>query len=363
MKKCISPLPVLVLCVLILVSGCATGPERDQGPVFYPPLPNPPRIQHLRSFTSIKDLGGGSAFAEFVLGRESNEALINKPYGVAIHKGKIYAVDTRGPGYVVLDLKKRERNLISGGGGGRMKKPINITIGEDGTKYVTDTGRNQVLVFDRQDRFVRAYGAEEQFKPGDVAIVGNRLYISDLKHHMIHVLDRTSGKTLFTMATPDMKNEDGRVQFPTNLAVYKDHLYISDTGNFKIVKYTLDGKFVHSLGEVGSTLGKFARPKGIALDRQGRFYVVDAAFENVQVFNRAGKLLMFFGGPGDSPEHINLPAAIHIDYDNIDYFQQYAAPGFRLEYVIIIASQFGVNKLNIFGFGRMQGMDYPEDTQ
>lgn len=354
--------PLLALLILLLVSACATGPK-DSGPVFYPPLPNPPRLQHLRSITSLKDIGGGSAFAEFVLGRESSESLVSKPYGVAVHQGKIYVVDTRGPGYVVLDLAKKEHSLIRGGGAGRMKKPINITIDKDGMKYVTDTGRNQVLVYNTKDRFVRAYGVEGQFKPGDVAIVGKRLYISDLKHHMVHVLDKQTGKTLFKMATADEKNRKGVVQFPTNMAVYQDKLFISDTGNFKIVKYTLDGKFVHSLGEVGSTLGQFARPKGIALDREGRFYVVDAAFENVQVFNKEGKVLLFFGGPGYSPEHINLPTDIVIDYDNIKYFQQYAAPGFKLEYIIIVASQFGANKINVFGFGKMAGMEYPAVKQ
>ncbi|MDH5181096.1 MAG: hypothetical protein OEZ39_10690 [Gammaproteobacteria bacterium] len=348
----------LLFCglLLVLATGC-TGPGvREGSPVFYPPLPNPPRIQHLRSFTALKDLGGGGGFAEFVLGKESNEALINKPYGVAMHNGKIYAVDTRGPGYVVLDLTEKKRVMVHGSGGGRMKKPINITIDKDGNKYVTDTGRGQVLKYDQNDRFVQAYGTEGQFKPGDVVLVDDRMYVSDLKNHLIQVLDKNSGKLLFKMATPDSK--EGVVQFPTNMAAYGDSLYVSDTGNFKISKYNLDGKYIHSLGNVGSALGKFARPKGIALDRDGRMYVVDAAFENVQIFNKDGKLLLFFGGPGDSPEHINLPTDIHIDYDNVQYFQQYAAPGFKLEYVIIVASQFGVNKLNIFGFGQMQGMDY-----
>ena len=356
--KTMKVFPLLVLSIILSVSGCATGPDRGSGPVFYPPLPNSPRIQHLRSFSSIKDLGGGGAFAEFILGKESNEALINKPYGVAIHDGKIFAVDTRGPGYVVLDLKKRERTFVSGGSSGRMKKPINITIDNTSNKYITDTGRNQVLVFDKKDRFVRAYGIKGQFKPSDVAIHGNRLYVSDLKHHLVHVLDKRSGKTLFKLAKPDMKQKGGVVQFPTNLAIYKDKLFISDTGNFKVVKYTLDGKYLQSLGEVGSTLGKFARSKGIALDRKGNMYVVDSAFENVQVFNDKGKLLLFFGGPGGSPDNINLPTDIYIDYANVKYFQQYADPDFKLEYVILIASQFGANKLNVYGFGKMKGYDY-----
>lgn len=348
------------LFVIIFLSACAAGPERKPGdPVFYPPLPNPPRLQHLVSITTLKDIGGGSPFAAFVLGKEPNEALVTKPYGVAVHQGKIYAVDTRGPGYVVLDLEKKQRTLVAGDGGGRMQKPINITIDKDGSKYVTDTGRNQVLKFDRLDRFVKAYGAKGQFKPTDVAIVGKRLYVSDLKNNMLQVLDKNSGKLLFKMANvEEQKNKDAWIQFPTNLALHKNDIYISDTGNFKIVRYTQDGKFVEKLGEVGSAIGQFARPKGIALDREDRLYVVDAAFENVQIFDAKGKLLLFFGGPGNAPEHINLPTDITIDYDNVKYFQKYAAPGFELEYIVIVSSQFGANKLNVFGFGKMAGTDY-----
>jgi hypothetical protein len=88
--------------------------------------------------------------------------------------------------------------------------------------------------------------------------------------------------------------------------------------------------------------------------------VVDAAFENVQVINNQGKLLMFFGKPGDKPANINLPADVAINYDSVKLFQPYADPKFKLEYVILVTSQYGVNKINIFGFGHMEGMEYPE---
>lgn len=368
---------VLLICAVIL-SGCASGPDKVSGPVFFPAEPNPPFIQHLRSITAMKDLGGGSAFAEFVLGKESNEALVNKPYGIAVHQDKIYVVDTRGPGYVVLDLKEKKHTLITGGGAGQMRKPINITIDNNGEKYVTDTGRNQVLVFDKKDRYVRAYGLTGQFKPGDVVLVGDRLYVSDLKHHLIQVLDKKSGKLLFKFAEAKKKKnkpsgkkgkksdkdyDKGALYFPTNMAVYGKHLYISDTGYFKIVKYTLDGKFVGSYGEVGTGLGNFARPKGIALDKSGRLYVVDAAFENVQIFDKKENLLLFFGGAGSEAHNLVLPTSVFIDYENVKYFQQYAAPGFKLEYVIFVASQFGRNKINVYGYGRMQGMDYSSVPQ
>ena len=37
---------------------------------------------------------------------------------------------------------------------------------------------------------------------------------------------------------------------------------------------------------------------------------------------------------------------------------QLADPGFKIEYVILVANQFGRAKLNVFGFGKMAGMDY-----
>lgn len=350
-----------LLILLGLISGC-TGLSKteEQAPVFYPPLPNPPRIQHLASFSKLRDVVfANSAFADFVLGdRKTESDLITKPYGVSMHDGKIYVVDTRGNGYGVLDIANKSFNLVRGSGAGKFTKPINITIDADGTKYLTDTGRKQVLVYDRNDKYVTAFGIEGDFKPSDVAISGNHLYVSDLARHQIVVLDKASGAIIRRFGKVGSK--EGELFFPTNLAMSPDkkNIYISDTGNFRIQVFSTKGKYIRTFGSVGTGIGKFARPKGIAVDRSGNMYVVDAAFENLQMFNESGKLLMFFGGPGGAPENINLPTDVHIEYDNVSLFQQYAAPGFTLEYVILVASQFGGNKINIFGFGKMKDVNY-----
>ena len=303
-------------------------------------------------------------FKDFIVGKDTaGDHLVRKPYGVALHDGRIYVADTRGSGYAVFDLKQKRAELVQGFAGGAMKKPINITVEPDGTKYVTDTERNQILVFDADDRFVRAYGTPEQFKPIDVLVVEDRLYVSDLLHHQIQVLDKTSGNTLFSFG----KAGSGERELfqPTSVALGPDRgLYISDSGNFRIQKYSLNGEFIRSYGSIGDAVGHFARPKGIAVDRAGRIYIVDAAFENVQIFDRHGTPLMFFGQPGDQRGNINLPTDIIIDYDNLEYFQRYAAPGFKLEYVVLVASQFGVNKVAAFGFGKMEDIDYGDaDTE
>ena len=95
----------------------------------------------------------------------------------------------------------------------------------------------------------------------------------------------------------------------------------------------------------------FARPKGIAVDRQGLIYVADAATQVVQIFNSEGRLLLYFGQPGASTYgQLVLPASVKVDYDDVSYFEKYVAPGYKCEYLIVVISQFGANKVSVYGF-------------
>ena len=121
--------------LLIILSGCGGLSDKVKQSIFYPPLPNPPRIQYLTSFSGPNDLTADeSGFKDFILGDESKDtALINKPYGVAIQDGVLYVVDIRGPGYALFDLKNKKFDMIYGSFSGKMRKPINIAIDAEGT--------------------------------------------------------------------------------------------------------------------------------------------------------------------------------------------------------------------------------------
>lgn len=348
----------VVLLLLVLNSSCALFDKKPEAYVFYPPSPVPPRIQYLTSYSSPNDLlMEDSSLSQFLLGEEAGSASITKPYGVDIHDGIIYVVDIRGPGYAKFDLKNKKFDFIYGSFGGKMKKPINIWVDEDGTKYIADISRGRVMAYDAKDDFIRAYMETKDFKPSDVLVAKNKLFVSCMAHHQIHVFDKVNGKQLYSIGKVGSK--EGELFYPANLALGPDNLlYISETGNYRIQKFTLDGKPKGSFGKVGTGFGQFSRPKGIAVDRDGRIFIVDASFENVQIMDSEGKVLLFFGEPGPERGNINLPAAIAIDYDNVAYFQKFADPKFKLEYIILIASQFGRNKINVYGFGTMEGEDY-----
>ena len=62
-------------------------------------------------------------------------------------------------------------------------------------------------------------------------------------------------------------------------------------------------------------------------------------------------ILLYFPEAGDRAV-LTLPAGIFIDYENIDYFSEFIDKDFNVEYLILVASQYGPRKISIFGFGR-----------
>jgi hypothetical protein len=137
---------------------------------------------------------------------------------------------------------------------------------------------------------------------------------------------------------------------PTNIWVAGDELYVSDFGDFKVKVYTTDGEFVRSVGKYGNGMGMFVRPKGIAVDDEGILYAVDSGFQNVQMFNETGDLLMYFGGPyaGPGTGTMYLPAKVTIHYEGIELFRDRIHPDYEARYLILVVNQYGQDKVSLY---------------
>ena len=352
-----------VICVALVfaAAACSAPIRKKEAPVFYPPDPELPRIQFLTSFSGIKDLEEQSAFNRFVVG-EKADMRVDKPYGVAAYDGKIYVCDTNAS-VLIFDVKHRRFIAMKGAmGPGTLKQPVNISIEPDGTKYVADPVRGQVVVFDRNDEYSKAYGMPGKWRPVDAVPFEDRLYVADPENGLVKVFDKGSGELVKVIG--DKGEPAERLDRPTNLAFDNEgYLYVTDAGRFQVLKFDRDGHFAAMFGRPGNNLGHFARPKGITVDREGRLYAVDASFNNVQIFSKEGRLLLFFGTSGDKPGGLLLPAKVTIDYDHLQYFQQYAEPNFQMEYLILVSSQFGSRRVNVFAFGKQKGAAYPTDAE
>ena len=63
-------------------------------------------------------------------------------------------------------------------------------------------------------------------------------------------------------------------------------LFISDTYNHRIQKFTTDGKFISSWGTYGNGNGQLNFSMGLAIDSIGNIYVADTCNNRVQIFTR-----------------------------------------------------------------------------
>ena len=352
LQVAISALLCFAPCLPLFSCAGLGGPgavEEEVGYAVFPASPQEPRVQFLAAYSSDEDvLPPLSGFRRFILGdREGRE--LAKPYGVAIHDGQILVCDTKARIVVIFDLRARKVELLGAGPDGRLRKPVNITVDDDGTRYVVDVELQRVMVYDRNGRYLRAIGDPEAWSPTDVAISGRRLYVTDKKSGQVVLLEKTTGEELKRFGR--LGSGEGELFTPTNIEVGADgSVYVSDTGNFRILKFDSRGKLLQQIGSLGRGLGQFVRPKGVAVDREGRVYVADAAIQNVQIFDPEGRLLLFFGGAGAEPGRMNLPAKTVIDYDNVDLFADRVVPGYAIQYLIAVTSQFGPNKVSVYGF-------------
>ncbi len=345
-----------VAAVMLLTAACASQ-EKPAGPaVFYPPAPEEPRLQFLAQYSRAEDVElQSSGFARFVAGEDvERKRGLGKPYGVAWAGGRIYVCDTSHADVTVFDLDAKRLRSIDPDGVAKLVKPTQVAVAPDGFKYVTDTTTKHVLVYDASDRYVTAFGDPSAWKPVGVAATADRVYVTDVQNHRLVALDRRTGKEVLKVG--ERGKAPGKFYFPLAVCVGPDgDVYVADSFNWRIQRLKPDGTFVRAYGKLGPSPGDFTRLRGIAVDREGRLYAVDAAFENVQIFDPEGHLLLFFGEPGGKPGDINLPASISIDYDAAGRFRDLAAPGYDIEYVVFVTSQFGPNKVNVYGFLKKRG--------
>jgi DNA-binding beta-propeller fold protein YncE len=159
--------------------------------------------------------------------------------------------------------------------------PRDIAFAPDGTFYVSDSRNHRILHFDPDGNLLNAFGAYG-----------------------------ASDYTTQTIAAAGYFNE------PWGLAVGPDgSVYVADTWNNRIQKFSANGEFVTMWGQFGAaeTRYHFWGPRGVAVDREGRVFVTDTGNKRVVIFDRDGNDLASFGGAGLGVGQFDEPVGIEVD--------------------------------------------------
>lgn len=368
-----TPLPVhalLTLSLLACATACSAPAAEDFPAVFYPLPPASPRIQFLRTISRESDISESrSGLDSLLFGEAGLEKEVMAPYGVALHNNIFYVCDQQLGVVLTLDLKGKEIDVLDLPGRGASQIPVNLAFAPDGRFFLADRGRRQLVVYDKNFKYLKELGpfdppVEEgkkvkESRVVDVEIADGRIFFLDAGLAEVRVFDLDSYEELmvFGQDQPD----DYKLKAPTNLSIDPDgNSYVVDTLLCEVSVWDRDGKFTHTIGSIGDIVGTFARPKGIGWS-DDILYVIDASFENCQLFNMDGEVLMYFGNPGVGPGNLYLPAAVWVSDEGLDLFKNDIEDDFQAEKLIVISNMYGPFKLNFYAFGKVDGFDYTEN--
>lgn len=113
----------------------------------------------------------------------------------------------------------------------------------------------------------------------------------------------------------------GQLEYPQCICVDSStgNVYVTDTGNNRIVEYNNDGsRMLNEFGSYGTRIGHFNNPWGNAVDSSGNIYIADQSNNRIQQFSRDGNFIKNWDFANMSDGAIQLIDPIGVAIDSSD---------------------------------------------
>jgi streptogramin lyase len=204
------------------------------------------------------------------------------PYGASAQ-----AVVTPPDPYAVITTPASPDFVLGAAGSepGQFLSPRALAVAADGSLYVVDSMNNRVQHISQDGTVLQVWGTRADISQGEAP--------------------------------------GGTFNEPWGIALGPDgSVYVADTWNYRIQKFTADGKFVTMWGFFGQPSDApegFYGPRGLAVDTQGRVFVADTGNKRIVVFGPGGEYITQFGMPGLGLGQLDEPVAVALDGAGIVY--------------------------------------------
>ena len=150
--------------------------------------------------------------------------------------------------------------------------------------------------------------------PQQIAVDDERnIYVADTGNSRIQKFTH-EGQFLSSWGTNGVEN--GELQTPVGIAIYENNVYVVDEELDTVQKFDNDGNFILKWGGLGAEDGQFNNPKGITIDSNGIVYVADTDNHRIQQFTSDGEFLSSFGkfGYGDGKLKTPMDVVVYGDF-------------------------------------------------
>jgi uncharacterized protein (TIGR03663 family) len=233
----------------------------------------------------------------------SSAGMFTRPNGVALATdGNLVVADTWNYRIEVLD---RDGVPVLGWGQagqfgtGAATEPVDgfwgprdVATDSAGNIYVADTGNKRIRVYDAEGNYLRDIGSGgadigQLEEPAGLAIHSDgRLFVADTWNRRVSVFNIAEGSPMYTFPVRGWYEDLGNRPYLA-LDEARDRIYVSDPDAARVLVYDTRGNCVGSFGQAGDlplTTTQFATTAGLAVDAQGRVYVVDAGGNRILRF-------------------------------------------------------------------------------
>ena len=96
-------------------------------------------------------------------------------------------------------------------------------------------------------------------------------------------------------------------------------IYVADTNNHRIQRFSATGTFLSQWGAQGSGDGQFYHPHGVAVAPDGTVYVADTGNARIQRFSATGTYLGQWGANGSGNSQFAYPRGVAVGPDSTVY--------------------------------------------
>ena len=238
------------------------------------------------------------------------------------------------------------------------KSPSGISVHNDGTVFVADTGNHRIQVFHANGTFIFAFGSEGSGEGNfssprgiDVTksspISRSKIVVADTGNHRIQVF-HVNGTFDFAFGSEGSGN--GNFSSPEGVATRRtgSDIAVADTGNHRIQVFDRSGTFDFAFGSEGSGNGQFLSPGGVGMYRNGYLVVADTGNNRTQRFLSNGWFDRVIGSNGTGDGEFVAPQSVNVGWG------------------LVTVADTGNNRTQLFGgvtFDRSVGSEGSGDGQ
>jgi uncharacterized protein (TIGR03663 family) len=215
-------------------------------------------------------------------------------YGSIISEGEVVADPYEGK---KIDITADRTFGSEGSGEAQFQRPRDLVVAPDGSIFVADAGNHRIQHLDGDGNFINQWGGFGDINAGNApggtfnepwGIAqgpDGSIYVADTWNHRIQKFT-PQGEFLSAWGFFGQGESISALWGPRDIEVDdQGRVFVSDTGNKRIVVFDSEGNPLTEFGEEGLQPGQFDEPVGLALDNQNHLFVADTWNQRIQVLS------------------------------------------------------------------------------